>query len=409
MLRALAWSLGIGIVGGALVAGLKSAGLMSLPTGYLYEFYEQNPVFTSARGKGEFLVLQFVLIFFLTAAIAWAMLEIPVHARRIGILLAAVVLVFCLSPVLALYGTKVEPFSWILAVLCGAFPCIFLFNSAQTLRKRRMGAILDGKATAALIARASSEPSTVFDGSEDREISVVVCSLLAPDEVSDDYFERSKAFLGAVREFLLSSGGCLDEPAPDFVRAWFGVPVTTDGHARDACESALLLERHLAKTLEPARSVGFGIAVDSGMCAVGFRKVRRREILNVSGPVLELTRESSLSNRDYGSKIIIGARALRLAEKTIEVRPLELIKSRDTGSLFEIYELIGLAGSLSEAERARRDAYWEGVICLRSGRNEEALARFEVATDQESEQPDPVLDYFITAAQNGRINEPTAS
>ena len=120
----------------------------------------------------------------------------------------------------------------------------------------------------------------------------------------------------------------------------------------------------------------------------------------MTGPIVEFTREQSLANRQYGSKILVGARAQRLAEKTVEVRPLELVKSAENGAVVEIYELIAFCGCLTSEEQLRRDAYWEGMVYLRSGRNTDALQRFEMATDHESEEPDPVLEYFATKARN---------
>lgn len=405
MLKVLAWSLGIGVVGGALVTGLKATGLLALPADFLYRFYEHSPVFASSRGQDEFLVLQVVLIFVLTAATAWAMLKIPAIARRVCILLGAIVLLAFLSPVLALYGTKVEPFSWILAVICGALPCIFLINLSPA-KKRLAASPLQGRRTAGLESNATGKPTTAINETDQSEISIVVCSLYTPDDPNSNYLEQSKAILDSVREFLASSGAALDEPAPDFVRAWFGTTDTNGGHAHDACESALLLERQLSKT-QASNSIGFGIAVDSGVCDMSIRKEKRRKILHVSGPTVDTTRERSLSNRVYGSKIIIGARALRLAEKMVEVRPLELVKSRERSSLEEIYELIGLAGSLSESDRLRRDAYWEGIVSLRSNNYEDALARFNVAADSDSGRNDPVLDYFMQFAEHGRTSTPS--
>ena len=224
-----------------------------------------------------------------------------------------------------------------------------------------------------------------------------------PQETVDGYTGAARAFLERACTFLLSTGAADAEQSLDFVRTVFPATEEEGGcnhSVIEATQAAILLKSHLlefceASDQEPMSSLRFGIGV---------------ECFAWSAPELELPisvrdgiRALCLANKRFGSQIVIGARAQRLAGDSIEVRPLELMEDPDTGLPLEVYELLGESGNLSDDELLERDAFWEGVVCLRSGNHDGAIERFERA--RSGEKVDPVLDYYLARSRGEELED----
>lgn len=87
---------------------------------------------------------------------------------------------------------------------------------------------------------------------------------------------------------------------------------------------------------------------------------------------------------------------------TVEVRPLDFVETTAGGEKLELYELICAAGELDANQRARRDAYWRGVILFREQRYAEAIVAFEEASVPGS--GDGPLSWYLSKAIQGEAS-----
>lgn len=440
MLKKFATSLGLGVAGGIVAATLKWAGAFATLTDYIYGFYGEVSVFARVHGEPEFATAQSGILILASSAMALAIATIPNLSRRLIIVLGAVLVTFFLSPVLALFGWKLEPFSWLTGLVSSAASAFAVFpvragqprghsDDTHAAPEKSPGMTsADADATgnprppaeplvddaamqavspeaAATRPHAAAPGASAVDrkaGDEKREATFVVCSVFPQEDGASGYAGAARAFLERARAFLLSAGAVETEAGPDFVRASFvshnPSDATAGGHAHSsrACDATMMLTRHLDAFLESSdseatRALRFGLGVESAAWPALAPETARE--------CREFARRLCDLNRRYGSQIIIGPRTQRFAGKAIEVRPLELTNDPVASIPVEIYQLLGNAGCLDADAAAERDAYWEGIVCLRSGNHGEALERFARACA--GGRPDPVLDYF-TAVAHGR-------
>ena len=84
---------------------------------------------------------------------------------------------------------------------------------------------------------------------------------------------------------------------------------------------------------------------------------------------------------------------------------MELVqRHRDISSREEVYELLALKHGLSEEEAARRDLFWQAIICYREGRLDEALAVFE--SIRPTERVDGPVEFYIRRIEQLRHGMP---
>jgi hypothetical protein len=115
------------------------------------------------------------------------------------------------------------------------------------------------------------------------------------------------------------------------------------------------------------------------------------------GGETDFCRRLTHSNLRYHSDILISASTQRLVSHSVVVRPMDMIYDPQLNLMSEVYQIVGLSADATEADTARRDAFWQGVILYRSGKYEEALEKF--ASAQTSGKHDGPLQYFTERCQ----------
>jgi hypothetical protein len=70
----------------------------------------------------------------------------------------------------------------------------------------------------------------------------------------------------------------------------------------------------------------------------------------------------------------------------------------------EVYELLAPKNALSDDERARRDAFWKGIIFYREQQWESALAEFRLAEPEEGQ--DAAVSFYLRRIEQLREGVP---
>ena len=348
--------------------------------------------------------LQYFLVLLLAFGIAWTTIDLDRIAFKLGIALAALAETVTTTWVANLQGAYFSPFAGITAIVLAAGGALAFSQSAIGRRKRTLQQLLgDRVSKGAFTKLVDGKMPLNFDG-ELREATVLVCEILNHEELlatlrTDNYVAMTNSFLENAADFLVERGAYLDECDGENLRVVFGAPLPDPAHARVACEASLELAMRLENVNQSClnkwgKVFDWRLGINSGEIVVAAYGSRRLGALSVSGEPVEFARRLCTANSIYGTRTLIGARTLALAEDAIEVRPMELIqRNPDSSSREEVYELIAEKDALSEPQRARRDIYWKGVVFFRENLLDRALATFRET--REKYGADGAVDFYI--------------
>lgn len=379
-MRYLKVTLFLGLVVSLIAAGLHEAGLWArLDAAVAVAFGGATPISNRWVQYPCFIAFAF--------GIAWTTIDIGGRTLKCIVAAAALGQIVVATVLLHLFGIFFSPWAS-LAATCLSFVTAFAYSQSATgSRKRVVREIFgDRVSTETFSALVDSDQPLVFEG-ELCEASVIVCEIFNHEELSDalpvaDYVAMHNSFLRNASEFLVSRGGYLDECDGESLRVVFGTPLPDADHARTAAAAAVALTERLDEVNEECARIwkqmfDFRIGLNSGDVVVAAYGSSRLGNFSVAGEPVEFARRLCAANTIYGSRILIGCCSFNQAETSVEVRPMELIQRyQDERSREEVYELLGLTGTLTDDELERRDLFWKGIIHYRQQLWDDALGYF---------------------------------
>lgn len=357
---------------------------------------------------------QYAAIALLAFGIAWTTIDIPRLSLKILIAAAALVEVFALTWALNLHDWFFSPFPGALAAALSFVLGLVYSRSEAGQRKRNLRAIFGDRVSKKTFAALVNDREPPNLAGEMREISVVVCEVFNHDDLMDDlstadYVAMTNRFLGAGADFLVEKGGYLDECDGESLRVIFGAPLRDAKHAATACGAALELVQRLDALNRECdekwhKMLDFRVGLNSGEAVCAAYGSDRLGTFSVAGEPVEFARRLCQANMIYGSRILTGSRAFELASDAVEVRPMELVRTRDERVREEVYELLAPKNVLSSDELHRRDLFWKGIIYYREQLWEDALDHFRAALPGNGF--DTPLEFYIRRVEQLRAGLP---
>lgn len=270
---------------------------------------------------------------------------------------------------------------------------------------------------------------------ERRTLTVLFLDLEGFTSATETYGHRLAPqlndFLTAMSEEVRAAGGVVDKFIGDAVMALFGAPDLDEDHALNACRAALgcvaALERLNRAWIEEGRpTFRMRVGVNTGRVLVGsIGSPDRLNYTAIGDPVNLAARLESL-NRDYGTRIMIGAQTHDIVKYDVAARRLDAVRVKGKSERVPVYELLALtdrgdrpaaadwtlryeaaldAMADGEATKARR--LFEEAIRLRGGdaAAEAMLAKLAAAESADDAGRDPAFDLLEAAAD--QLNQET--
>ncbi len=319
-----------------------------------------------------------------------------------------------LTAVLNLYGVYFSPFPGMTALAVSLFGGLLYSRTQAGQRKRTLQEVFGNRISGATFGRMlDSDAPLRFDG-EMLSASVVVCEIFNHDELmeqlsTEHFVAATNLLLRRGADFLVEKGGYLDECAGETLRVIFGAPLTDENHAVRASEAALELMHELDAVNTECmqrwnQALDFRIGVNSGEMVCAAYGSNRLGTFSVAGESVDFARRLCAANTIYGSRILTGSHTLELGGQALEVRPMELVRTRDERSREEVYELLGLRNTLPDDTLNRRDLFWKGIIYYREKLWDEALDHFRAALPREG--VDAPLEFYIRRTEQLRDGLP---
>ena len=376
-----------------------------------------NPVLVQAYNlKKQVVVPQgghFLLIAAFAFSVAWTSVDITRPLLKAVVACGAVILLLTGSMVLALYNVFFSPFPSAFAVLVSFGIGLAYGRTDSGARKRVMERLFGLRLSRGNFNQlVNSETPLDFPGTLQNGTVLVVSvnnhselmELLTPE----NYAAMTNRYLRTASDYLVEVGGYLDECGGESVRVVFGAPLADDLHAAKACRAAIDLavrlddlNRECDSTWQ--RRLDFRIGINSGEMISAAYGGTRLGSFSVAGPAVEFARRLCAACATYGSRILIGPETFEAASESLEVRPIEVIKSVGERRRIEIYEILGPKHGLSPERERSRNYFWTGVLHYRERQWDKAMGEFSQA--RITGIPDPVLDYYVRRVERTRRGE----
>lgn len=398
-------------IGGAVTAVVLSLYLLRAfePLAvWLGEFYQSRGLFQ--EDSAERLVWAEVLLVVVAAmGAAWCVVDVSRVGQKVFVFLSIALVVAGLSPTLALYGNLLEPFSALAGVLLAGAAGFVYAGTERGARKRVLENVLGMRVSQATFHSLMDAPEAPdFTGSA-REATVLTCRVFNHDELRErldavDLMRMSNLFLRNASNFLMSRGACLDESGPELVRVFFGLLGEEEDHAERACRAALELRSRLNNLNQECETRWFqrlewGVGVSTGLVTAGVYGSPQHFHYSGVGAEVDVSRRLAQANLRYGSDLLVSAGVRERVHRVAEFRPMEMYFDPDSEMMSEIYQLLAMSEQFGDEDRARREAFWRGVILYREKKYEEALEAFTRA--QPGGRDDAVVAFFLGRCQEG--------
>jgi len=187
-------------------------------------------------------------------------------------------------------------------------------------------------------------------------------------------------YLTSMSSPISEQRGIVDKYIGDSVMAFWGPPFTSkEDHASAACRAALAQRALLADLRRrfPKLRIDIRCGISTGdlLCgSVGSNSLRNYTVL---GDTVNIASRLEAANKAYGTRILVSEETRELAGGDIEAREIDVVRLMGRTRPSRVFELLALAGELSDEVRRLRDRFDAALGTYRSRDWVEARNLFE--------------------------------
>ncbi len=351
-------SLGVGFGTASLGCGLSLGGI--LPESFEAEGY-----------------WQLFALFLLGFGMAWVGLHVESLLWRVLIPSLAAGELFLAARLADAYGSNLHPGPALLVILLCWGVCEWIGRETHL-----QAAVLE-PAGPATPAKEALTPRRI--GCTVLHCELVNHSQLAEQLPPEEFAALVNRLLTACHQTASARFGESDRADSEAFRAVFTPQTDGESHSEAAMQTALALRARIA-ALSEENEARFGLELDARL------GINQGEMLlapfgapentrtGVAGEPAEWARRLAGANLLYGTRILMGARAMEQAGDSVETRPIDRLQRRlPPHPPEEVFELVALQGTLDAESLTRLTHYRRGVAHLRNRNWKAARAALRAA------------------------------
>jgi adenylate cyclase len=163
--------------------------------------------------------------------------------------------------------------------------------------------------------------------------------------------EVLNAYLGPMSDIIKAHRGCVNKFAGDGIMAFWGAPFPSTDHAAQACLAALEQQRRIREIAPKFREMcgtdlNVRMGINTGVVSAGGMGSLDRREYTVMGDTVNFAARLEPTNKDYSTRILIGAQTYVEAKGQIVARQLDKIVVKGKTEPVAIYELVGKEGEV---------------------------------------------------------------
>jgi adenylate cyclase len=197
-------------------------------------------------------------------------------------------------------------------------------------------------------------------------------------------------------DIMLAHQGTLDKFIGDAMMCFFGVPVRTPEHARQAAATACEMLARLADLNRRWQRQGLTplamrIGVNSGRVVAGNMGTATLFNYTIMGDCVNLGSRLEGANKFYGTSILLGEATQALLDGAFQTRRLDRIRVKGKENALTVYELVGARGAVGGSRAEQLAIYEQALDLYFAQRFAEASRRLAEALRMGADAPSEVL------------------
>lgn len=242
-----------------------------------------------------------------------------------------------------------------------------------------------------LLAEVMKNPGALNLGGEKKLVTIFFSDLagfttLSEKLPAEEVVHILNTYLERMTSVIMESGGFVNKFEGDAVMAFWGAPLASERQAALAMGAALRCQEELlALNDDFARNglprLGMRIGINSGEVIVGNIGSRKRFEYTVIGDAVNLASRLEGINKQYGTAIICGDLAGRMAAGEMVLRRLDRVRVKGKLNPEEIFEVVAAEGQIPAGQPEKLAVFEKGLQLYFSGAFAAALEVFSPLTD----------------------------
>jgi adenylate cyclase len=341
------------------IVGTDSAGLLDLrstPFSKAYPGVEVHANVVSGLLNNRMMTvpdyaLSFEVVTILLCTLALFLVELfrDPRAQIVGTLSVVALLLF-INQYFWAQGI-VLPLASSLLLSFGLFISLNLINIIVETRQRQSIVHMFGQyVPPELVKQMSMAPERYNLRSENKTLTVLFTDIrdftstsekMPPEQLSD-YLNR---FLTAMTEVIHENGGTIDKYMGDAIMAFWGAPIASEDHAKQACHAACGMHKRLVTlnqdlVAEGLPEIKIGIGINTDVMFVGNMGSSFRMAYTVIGDAVNLAARLEALTKQYGVFCLIGEQtANQINNDELDVFPIDSVRVKGKSKPVTIYQL----------------------------------------------------------------------
>ncbi len=285
----------------------------------------------------------------------------------------------------------------------------------ESRTKRQITSLFGQYVPAELVDEMVQRPEEVSMESESREMTILFSDVRGFTSISENLDPRELSllmneFLTAFTRVIHKHRGTIDKYMGDCIMAFWGAPLHSDSHARDAVYAGMEMLEALHKLQQDFKARGWpeirmGVGINTGRVVVGNMGSEVRVAYTVMGDAVNLASRLESLSKEYRVDFIVGE-ATRAAVPGVVYRELDLVRVKGKDKPVAIYQPVGLEEQAGPEVREELRLYHQA---LRAYRNQEwDKAELQFISLQRMNPQIRLYQVFVDRIAQYRANPPAA-
>jgi adenylate cyclase len=376
------------------VIGLTATGTQDegvTPLSNSYWMVGSYPTAINTLARGNFIRKAPAYAEFAAAIALAVLLALFLHKRsaKASYAAIAVVVLAANAAILALFFQAyvwVDQLSVNLAlILPAAFIIVTRFAGEEEQRQFIQGAF-SKYLSQDVIDQIIANPDALALGGETCEITTFFSDIAGFSSISEklsaeELVHLLNEYLSEMTDIIMSRRGTVDKYEGDAIMAFWGAPLAYGDHARDACASALEMQRRLAELRAGWKAQGrhelsVRMGLNTGIAVAGNMGSRIRMNYTVMGDSVNLASRLEGANKAYGTRVMVSQFTESAVRDLFRFRELDTIRVIGKKEPIRVFELVEEKGRVPERTEETLASFEKALGLYKERRWKEALAAF---------------------------------